>query len=81
LPSKNFSLPGDRNFALGGIVTNPANRTETDTMRLYLTQLRQECGQRLVAKVYAFDESVPNKWWVCFNKRKFLNKTLDAKTP
>jgi len=76
LAIENFSLPGDKNFALGGIVTNPANRTETDTMRAYLTQLRQECGVRLVQRVYAFDETLPNKWWMCFLKRKFLNKTL-----
>jgi len=76
LAIENFSLPGDKAFALGGIVSNPANRNETDTMRQYLTQLRQECGLRLLTKVYAFDESAPNKWWICFNKRKFLNKTL-----
>jgi actin related protein 2/3 complex subunit 3 len=29
LAIENFTLPGDRNFALGGIVTNPANRQET----------------------------------------------------
>jgi len=76
LAIENFSLPGDRNFALGGYVTNPANRQETDTMRQYLTQLRQELGLRLVGRVYEFDESAPNKWWMCFQKRKFLNKTL-----
>jgi len=76
LAIENFALPGDKNFALGGIVTNPANRGETDTIRLYLTQLRQETGQRLLNKVFARDVNKPDKWWMCFNKRKFLNKAL-----
>jgi actin related protein 2/3 complex subunit 3 len=29
LAIENFSLPGDKTFALGGIVTNPANRGES----------------------------------------------------
>ena len=28
LAIENFALPGDKNFALGGIVTNPANRSD-----------------------------------------------------
>lgn len=44
-----------------------------DTIRQYLTQLRQEIGQRLIEKVYAKDASQPDKWWICFAKRKFLN--------
>jgi len=76
LAIENFSLPGDRNFALGGLVTNPANRGETDLLRQYFTQLRQELGIRLVSRVYANGEAQPDKWWMCFLKRKFLNKTL-----
>ena len=76
LAIENFAIPGDRNFALGGIVTNPANRGETDLIRQYLTQLRQECGLRLLSKVYAKDQTKPDKWWMCFQKRKFLNKNL-----
>jgi len=76
LAIENFSLPGDKGFALGGYVTNPANRGETDTMRQYFTQLRQETGTRLLEKVYSRDPNQPDKWWMCFNKRKFLNKNL-----
>jgi len=76
LAIENFSLPGDRNFALGGLVTNPANRGETEMMRQYFTQLRQELGTRLLIRVYAQSEAQPDKWWMCFLKRKFLNKTL-----
>eukprot|EP01117_Protostelium_nocturnum_P001043 TRINITY_DN11367_c0_g1_i1.p1 TRINITY_DN11367_c0_g1~~TRINITY_DN11367_c0_g1_i1.p1 ORF type:complete len:173 (+),score=51.68 TRINITY_DN11367_c0_g1_i1:116-634(+) len=76
LAIENFALPGDKNFALGGIVTNPASRAETDLIRQYLTQIRQETGLRLLAKVYANGDAAPDKWWMCFNKRKFLNKQL-----
>jgi len=76
LAIENFSLPGDKNFALGGIVTNPANRGDSDTMRQYLTQLRQECGLRVVERVFRKDQAKPDKWWMCFQKKKFLNKVL-----
>lgn len=90
LAIENFALPGDKNFALGGIVTNPANRGESgktliptdfheeaffqnshwffllvskkDTMRQYLTQLRQEIGLRVVERVYKRDQKQPDKW-------------------
>jgi actin related protein 2/3 complex subunit 3 len=34
LAIENFALPGDKGFALGGIVTNPANRGETGNYSL-----------------------------------------------
>jgi actin related protein 2/3 complex, subunit 3 len=74
LAIENFALPGDRNFALGGIVSNPQNRGETDAARQYFTQLRQETGIRLVERVYARNASAPDKWWMCFQKKKFLQK-------
>jgi actin related protein 2/3 complex subunit 3 len=76
LAIQNFAVPGDRNFALAGFVTNPANRAEADQIRQYLTQLRQECGTRLLDAVYAQNENEPSKWWMCFSKRKFLNMAL-----
>jgi len=76
LAIENFPIPGDKAFVLGGIVTNPANRAEADTLRQYFTQLRQEAGIRLVARVYKANDKVADKWWMCFTKRKFLNKAL-----
>jgi len=73
LAIENFAIPGDRNFALAGFVTSPANRGEADMIRQYLTQLRQETGRRLVALVYAKSDAEPSKWWICFSKRKFMN--------
>eukprot|EP01116_Phalansterium_solitarium_P009664 TRINITY_DN23914_c0_g1_i1.p2 TRINITY_DN23914_c0_g1~~TRINITY_DN23914_c0_g1_i1.p2 ORF type:complete len:176 (-),score=60.61 TRINITY_DN23914_c0_g1_i1:225-752(-) len=76
LAIEKFALPGDKSFVLGGFVTAPASRAEEDTLRTYLTQVRQELGLRLVARVYARNATVPDKWWMCFLKRKFLNKAL-----
>mmetsp|Transcript_10281 Transcript_10281/g.13807 ORF Transcript_10281/g.13807 Transcript_10281/m.13807 type:complete len:178 (-) Transcript_10281:67-600(-) len=76
LAISNFAIPGDSNFALGGFVSNPANRSEADTVRQYITQLRQETGKRLCDFVYAYSESTPDKFWMMWVKRKFLNTTL-----
>mmetsp|Transcript_6694 Transcript_6694/g.18902 ORF Transcript_6694/g.18902 Transcript_6694/m.18902 type:complete len:178 (-) Transcript_6694:106-639(-) len=72
----NFSIPGDSKFALGGFVSNPKNRGEADQVRQYITQLRQETGKRLLDRVFAYDESKPDKFWMMFTKRKFLNTVL-----
>ena len=51
-------------------------------MRAYLSQLRQEMAVRLPGKLYATSYSdteggkKPTKWWMSFQKRKFMNKSL-----
>jgi actin related protein 2/3 complex subunit 3 len=47
-----------------------------DLVRQYLTQLRQETGIRLLEVVYKDNTRVPSKWWIMWNKRKFLNRAL-----
>ncbi len=42
-----------------------------DTMRQYLSQLRQETVTRLIPRLYGPDDK-PSKWWTCFAKRKFM---------
>ena len=71
-----FSIPGDKTFCLGGLVTPPRNRGEAETLRAYLTQIRQETYTRFLEIVYAHDDREPDKWWTCFSKRKFLNKSI-----
>lgn len=73
LAIENFQIPGDSGFVFGGFFHNPTGRQEADTVRAYFTQLRQELGIRLVELVYGADASAPSKWWICFNKRKFMN--------
>ena len=74
LAIENFQIPGDGGFVFGGYFHNPNGRQEADTVRAYFTQLRQETGIRLLEKVYPpGQEAAASKWWICFNKRKFLN--------
>jgi actin related protein 2/3 complex subunit 3 len=86
---ENFVIPGDEKWPLNGVTTNPASRADSGTMRIdayphltplradivrqYLTQLRQELGNRLADRVYESGKlKQPSKWWVCFSKRKFM---------
>ncbi|EDO39405.1 predicted protein [Nematostella vectensis] len=78
LAMANFHLPGDAGFPLNAMYQKPANKQEADNMRAYLTQLRQELGQRLVEKVFDPQTDKPTKWWMCFVKRKFMDKSLSA---
>lgn len=73
LAGENFQIPGDAGFPFGGFFPNPANRQEAELIRNYFSQLRLEVGGRLCGLVYAYDPNVASKWWLCFNKRKFLN--------
>jgi len=71
-----FAMPGDSSFCLGGLCPAPANKGEADFLRSYIQQIRQETYVRLLDVVYCTGDAEPNKWWMCFQKRKFLNKTL-----
>ena len=71
-----FSMPGNSTFCLGGLCPAPANKGDEDFLRTYLTFIRQETYTRLLDVVYCTGDAEPNKWWMCFQKRKFLNKTL-----
>ena len=48
----------------------------SDELRAYLQQARQECGLRLVNRVFDTENGQPSKWWMCFVKRKFMNINL-----
>lgn len=78
----NFALPGDTAFPLNALYERPADRTDADLMRQYLAQLRQETAMRLIECVYApayadtDGGKKPSKWWMSFQKRKFMNKAL-----
>lgn len=59
--------------------TTQSSKTATfsDFLRAYLTQLRQETGQRVCDRVYG-DDGKPSKWWLCFSKKKFMDKSLSG---
>ena len=75
LAIENFALPGDGKFVLGGMV-EPLKAQEKETVRQYLTAIRWETGKRLAEAVFKNDPNHADKWWMCFNKRKFLNKSI-----
>uniref|UniRef100_A0A5S6QP68 Actin-related protein 2/3 complex subunit 3 n=1 Tax=Trichuris muris TaxID=70415 RepID=A0A5S6QP68_TRIMR len=74
--SKSLPVPGDQGFPMNAVFKAPANRTEEETMRNYLQQLRQELGVRLCDKVFDPVTDRPCKWWTCFAKRRFMEKSL-----
>ncbi|XP_041079265.1 actin-related protein 2/3 complex subunit 3-like [Polyodon spathula] len=74
----NFPMPGEPGFPLNGMYAKPTNKQEEETMRTYLQQIRQETGLRLCEKVFDPQTDKPSKWWICFVKRQFMNKSLSA---
>ncbi|XP_065830496.1 actin-related protein 2/3 complex subunit 3-like [Oscarella lobularis] len=72
----NFPIPGDPRFPLNAFYQKPKDKNETDQLQQYFLQLRQELGLRLAHKVFEADK--PSKWWMCFSKRKFMEKSLSA---
>ncbi|KAK1144907.1 actin-related protein 2/3 complex subunit 3, partial [Acipenser oxyrinchus oxyrinchus] len=73
----NFPMPGSP-VPLNGMYAKPSNKQEEETMRTYLQQIRQETGLRLCEKVFDPQTDKPSKWWICFVKRQFMNKSLSA---
>ncbi|GIY41372.1 hypothetical protein CEXT_678401 [Caerostris extrusa] len=73
-----FDIPGEYGFPLNAVYAKPSSPSEADLMRQYLVQLRQECGARLCEKVFDPETGKPSKWWLCFAKRKFMDKSLSG---
>lgn len=71
-----FSLPGDPSFPLNNVFLPPRDRIEYDLLKSYLNQFRQELSARLLEKLYAKDQSLPDKFWLALSKRRFMNKSL-----
>ncbi len=47
-------------------------------LRQYLTQVRQELAARLTERLYADGTGKPSKWWMSFQKRRFMNRSLGS---
>lgn len=73
-----FPVPGDPGFPLNAMYAKPANRQESDLLRAYLQQIRQETGLRICQRVFDPETDKPSKWWMCFAKKQFMNKSLSA---
>jgi len=73
-----FDIPGDPGFPLNSVYGRPTNPQEADVLRQYIQQMRQEIGIRVVDKVYNGGDGKPSKWWLCFAKKKFMDKSLSG---
>jgi actin related protein 2/3 complex, subunit 3 len=73
---EHFTIPGDAGFPLNALYQGPRDRGEAELLRGYLSQLRQELGIRLVNRLYADGTGKPSKWWMSFQKRRFMGKSL-----
>nr|SVE75415.1 EOG090X0EJM [Daphnia dolichocephala] len=73
-----FDIPGEPGFPLNSVYAKPTSQYEADLLRQYLTQARQEMGLRLVDKVFCTEDGKPSKFWLCFAKKKFMDKSLSA---
>lgn len=76
LSLEQFSLPGEPGFPLNQAYEGPKDRQDAETLRAYLSQVRQELSGRLHGRLYADGTGVPNKFWMSFAKRKFMGKNL-----
>uniref|UniRef100_A0A7S1CH91 Actin-related protein 2/3 complex subunit 3 n=1 Tax=Bicosoecida sp. CB-2014 TaxID=1486930 RepID=A0A7S1CH91_9STRA len=70
------SIPGEPGFPLSGMFSEPANGEEAEMLRSYLKQCRETLVSRLVDRIY--HDGAPDKFWLAFSKRKFMNKTLNG---
>ncbi|MCJ1336495.1 subunit of the Arp2/3 complex [Bachmanniomyces sp. S44760] len=70
-----FAIPGEPAFPLNQAYEAPRDRADAETLRGYLSQVRQELAMRLLQRLYA-DGPTPSKWWLSFTKRKFMGKSL-----
>jgi len=79
LAKSKFDIPSDPNFPLNSVYSKPANAEEASFLRQYFQQLRQECGARIVEKVFDNETNKPSKWWICFARRKFMDISLSGR--
>ncbi|KAL4892062.1 ARP2/3 complex 21 kDa subunit [Aspergillus ambiguus] len=70
-----FAIPGDASFPLNQAFEPPRDRQDAETLRAYLSQVRQEIAVRLHARLYPGGVG-PSKWWLSFAKRKFMGKSF-----
>eukprot|EP00262_Sarcandra_glabra_P007517 TRINITY_DN20381_c0_g1_i1.p1 TRINITY_DN20381_c0_g1~~TRINITY_DN20381_c0_g1_i1.p1 ORF type:complete len:175 (+),score=27.66 TRINITY_DN20381_c0_g1_i1:214-738(+) len=65
-------VPGEAGFPFGGLFAHPQSQQEAELFRNYLKQIREETSGRLLSCAYR-PNGTPNKWWLAFAKRKFMN--------
>ncbi|KAJ1938703.1 subunit of the Arp2/3 complex [Linderina pennispora] len=79
LAVSNVVIPADASFPLHAMYPAVGDRVESDMLRQYLQQVRQEVATRLVGILYTENgqaTAAPSKWWMSFQKRHFMGKSL-----
>ena len=73
-----IALPGDPTFPLNSMYEAVSSKEDRDVLMSYLQLLRQEIATRLLVLLYPKNSKAdaPSKWWLSFQKRKFMNKCL-----
>ncbi|GFY99685.1 actin-related protein C3 [Actinidia rufa] len=69
---ENVPVPGESGFPFPGLFALPQSKKEAELFRNYLKQIREETSGRLLSVAYR-PNGTPNKWWLAFAKRKFMN--------
>ena len=71
-----FDIPGETGFPLNGVYAKPSTPEQADLLRQYFLQVRHETGSRLCDRVFDTKDGRPSKWWTCFAKKRFMDKSL-----
>ncbi|MFQ6626113.1 hypothetical protein Gotur_005660 [Gossypium turneri] len=69
---ENVPVPGESGFPFPGLFVLPQSQKEAELLRNYLKQIREETSGRLLSVAYR-PNGTPNKWWLAFANRKFMN--------
>lgn len=69
-----FVIPGDPKFIISSLVKDP-EPSKKGALKDFFKIARAETGKRLFNIVFK-DGPNPDKWWVCFANRKFMDKEL-----
>ncbi|CAF0710076.1 unnamed protein product [Brachionus calyciflorus] len=78
LANSKFDIPGEAGFPLNAVYAKPSSPKEGEDLRAYIKQIRIETGLRICNKVYEEHGDKPSKWWLCFAKKRFMDKTLTS---
>ena len=74
LASSMHHMPGEPGWPMGPLLTAPRTAGESDTLKALMKQLREALAPRLLDRLFGAADGAPNKHWMAFSKRKFLNK-------
>jgi len=69
-----FACPGDADFEFGALLPAPESIEEKEKFRAFARRCREEIATRLVDRCYDDVTGAPDKFWMAFAKRKFLNR-------